>query len=111
MTINRTIQIPSLGSVCMSIELTAAELRETFEECRQDYRLEDIRNHLDDMDESDLCGYTAEEVAGDPILMECVFQRFTKCQDCELPENDVMKESIRTVLADQACRKEKTHYV
>lgn len=107
MTINRTFQDTGLGRASVNIELTDAELREAYEECEKSYRLADIGNHLEDMDMSELYGYSAEEIIDTPTLMQLIYHQFMKCQDCELPENDVMKECIRTVLADYSCKNKK----
>lgn len=100
MRIERTVQAEGV-KIQISIALTAAEQRTAYEEYQRSCRLEDIGNHLNDMDEDDLSGYTAKEVVDNPELMEELLQSFFKHQDCEQAENDVMKECIRTVLAEQ----------
>lgn len=106
MIIERTIQMDGL-CLQMSIALTAAEQRKAYEDSQRSYRLEDISNHLHDMDEEDLSGYTAEEVADNLNLMDEILQSFFKHQDCEQAENDVMNACIRTILAEQARRDRK----
>lgn len=99
MIIKRTVKKDGI-SLQISIELTAMEQREVYDECLRDHRLEDIRNHLDNMDDKDLSGHTAEEVADNPELMELILQNFFNHEDCDQAENDVMEECIRTVLAE-----------
>lgn len=102
MTITRNISEVGLSGGTVHIELHDAELREAYDEYQQACRMEDIRCHLEDMNESDLSGHTATEVTASKELLWLIFQSFMKHQSCELAENDVMEECIRTVLAEQA---------
>lgn len=104
MIIKRTIKQDGF-TIQLDLELTAMELRTAYDEHQRSCRLEDITNHLDAIGEDDLCGYTVEDVTSNPVLMGKILQNFFKYESCELAENDVMEECIRTVLS--SCPKKK----
>lgn len=106
MVIKRTVNEDGI-SLQICIELTAMEQREIYDECQRENRLEDIRNHMDNMNKEALSGYTAEGVADDPELMELILQNFFNHEDCDQAENDVMEECIRTVLSKYPKKKRK----
>lgn len=108
MIIKRTIQQDGF-TLQMDIELTALELRTAHEEYQECCRMEDIRYHLADMEQGNLSGFTVEAITSNLELMRLIFQRFCKYQDCNLPENDVMEESIRGALADYAKKEGEVH--
>lgn len=98
MTIARNVEIAGVLQK-ISITLSDEELEKAYREQERLYRMEDIRDHLNNMEKNELFGYTAKEVADDSALMERIFQRFVDFQDCNLPENDVMDDAIRSVLS------------
>lgn len=101
MIIKRTIVKDNLN-IKMNIELTAMEVRNAYYEHQRIHRTEAISNRLDAMDESDMCGYKAQEVIEDSKIMALLLESFFKHEDCEQAENDVMDACIRNVLAEHA---------